>query len=183
MITIEATGATRRAIEVKAYPAKAATALMRALNRGIASARTVITRGIASETRLRQSDIRDALRMKLASKDRLEASLAASLKRIPLIKFNARGPEPSRGRGRGVTYSLKSGRGRHPNAFIATMSTGHRGVFVRATRKRLPLAKELEGPSLGKVMEKYKPAAVDRANEVIRQRLGEELKFLETESA
>ena len=96
------------------------------------------------------------------------AQLAASLKRIPLIRWNARQV------GRGVSYRLKGGRGRHPNAFIAAMRSGHRGVFVRGTTRGLPI-KELFGPSLGHVFQKYRPEGEARVEEVFRTTLDHEL--------
>ena len=74
-------------------------------------------------------------------------------------------------KGRGVTYKLTGGKNRIANAFIATMSSGHKGVFVRAGvsakksagawSKNLPIA-ELYGPSLGHVFAKFRPSAEAR---------------------
>lgn len=169
------------------YPARITKAMVRAMNRGIGSARTLMVREIARDTGLRSTDVRNALSMREATNARPEARLATSLKRIPLIKFNARGPEPSRGRGRGVTYRLSGGRGRHPNAFIATMPTHNkRGVFVRdgegkrksprAWSKNLPI-RELFGPSLGHVFAKYRSAAGARAKEQFDKNFAHELDF------
>src|SRR6185295_6722251 len=131
MFTIDVQGSAGVARMLNAYPDRVTRATVRALNRGIASARTLMVREIARDTGLKSADVRNALPMREATANNLTATLAASLKRIPLIKFNARGPEPSRGKGRGVTYRLTGSRGRHPNAFIATMGSGHRGVFAR----------------------------------------------------
>ena len=78
-------------------------AMVRALNRSISSGRTVMVREIARDTGLKSKDVRDAMRLQEATLNRPEASLGAGLKRIPLVDFQARGPEPSRGRGRGVS--------------------------------------------------------------------------------
>jgi hypothetical protein len=128
-----------------------------------------------------------------ATYDRPVARMATSLKRIPLIKFGARGPEPSRGKGRGVSYKLGGqGKQRVPNAFIATMPSGHRGVFVRAmgahgplqgslarlakSGGRLPI-RELAGPSLGHVFARYRPEAQGIAAEFFDRNFARELKF------
>lgn len=149
-------------------------AAMRALNRGIGSAQTVQTKAIAGDTGLKQKDVRDALTMVKATTNRLEASLAASTKRIPISQFGAKGPLPSRGRGRGVSYKLAGGRGLIPDAFIATMPSGHQGVFVRASvsgkksqgawSKNLPIGEKF-GPSIGQVFSKFKTDAIARAQE------------------
>lgn len=182
MITISVNGAQQTGQFLQAYPNKADRALVRALNRSLGSARTVLVRGIAQETKLRQSDVRAALKERLATFSRPEASIGASLKRIPLIKFNARGPEPSRGRGRGVSYRLGSGRNRHPRAFIATMGSGHRGVFVRSGKTRLPI-RELFGPSLGAVFKTFEADARARASETFAKNFAHELQFASTEGA
>lgn len=164
-------------------PSSTTRALVRAMNRAMASARTVMVREIARDTGLKSKDVRDAMPFRKATSDRPQARLAAGLKRIPLYKFNARGPYPSRGRGRGVTYRLASGgRGRHPNAFIAkmtsmgvikstehaTLSPGHMGVFVRRTKTRLPIA-ELFGPSLGHVFRKFRPQGQAKLQEAFEK--------------
>lgn len=179
--------------ELQDFPARSGKAMVRALNRGIASARTFMARAIAGDTGLKQKDIRDALPMQEATLSRPVAQLAASLKRIPLIKFKARGPEPTRGRGRGVTYSLGSkGRGRQESAFIATMRSGHRGVYARvatstrkssgAWSKNLPIT-ELKGPSLGHVFAKFRQPALARAQEAFEKNFAHELKFGRSQDA
>jgi hypothetical protein len=155
---------------------KAMRAFVRAANRGINAGRTSITRDIAGDTGLKSADVTKALMLKEASYGSPVASLGASLKRLPLIQFNARGPEPSRGKGKGVTARLPGGRGRYPNAFIATMGSGHRGVFQRSGNGRLPVH-ELFGPSLGHVFSKYEESAVARTLQAFEQNFGHELDF------
>lgn len=182
---LELRGDSEIVADFKEAPLSVSLAMIRAMNRGIASARTVVTQGIASDTGLLQKDVREAVSLQQASLDRPVARIAASLKRIPLIKFKARGPEPTKGKGRGVTYSLKGGGGRLSNAFIATMSSGHRGVFARSSggsgkksrgawSANLPII-ERYGPSLGHVFVKFKQAAMDRALEMYDTTLAHEL--------
>lgn len=161
--------------------AKIEKALVRSLNRGIASGRTLMVSRIAKDTGLKSKDVRDALPMSEATLSRPVARLAASLKRIPLYKFGARGPMPSRGRGRGVSYKLpgSGGRQRVENAFVAQMKTGHMGVFRRKGPGRLPII-ELYGPSIGRVFAKYREEALARAEEMFEQNFGRELRFQES---
>lgn len=167
------------------FGSKAQRAIVRALNRGILAAETQIGRDIAKDTGIKVSDVRSSLRSKKATLGVPEAKVAAGLKRIPLIKFGARGPEPSRGRGRGVTFKLAGSRGRLEHAFIATMPTGHRGVFLRAGRQssRNPKREAIEekfGPSLGHVFAKYRAAALRRGQQVFAETLDREIAFRKT---
>lgn len=177
MTSVEIQGAEKIEIDLREFPEKVNKAIVRALNRGIASGRTVMVREMAGDTGLKSKDIRDALVMIEASQARPQASLAARLKRIPLIKFNAKGPVPSYGRGRGVTYRLRGSRGRIENAFIATMKSGHAGVFRRKGKARLGII-ELFGPSLGQVFRKFRPLGLARAQEMFEKNFDHELGFV-----
>jgi len=184
---IEIQGDTSQAeILVREVPDFASKAQVRAINRGISAARTVMVKAVAADTSLRSSTVREAMRLENASLNRVEGRLSATLKRIPLIEFRATGPEPSRGRGRGVSYKLSGGRGRLSSGFIATMRSGHRGVFVRvgaerrsvgAWGKNLPIVEQF-GPSIGHVFAKYRPQGVARALEMYRTTFSYELNRL-----
>ena len=172
-------------------------AIMRALNKSIASARTAVVSPIAKDAGLKVSEVRDLISIREARLDHLAAQLRASAKRIPLIRW-ASGPEPSRGRGRGITSRLKGGTRRIPDAFIATMRSGHRGVFKRAnlasppgalTRRgrgawspNLPVY-ELVGPSIVGVFEKYAAVGVARGEEQLKKNLAHELRWALNQSA
>lgn len=151
-------------------------AMARALNRGISAARTVMVREVARDMGLKAGDVRGQMRLVEATSGRLEAKLSSSRKRLGLIKFGAKGPVPSRGKGRGVTYRIgQGGRRRIPDAFITTMPGGHEGVFVRLGKARLPI-KELFGPSLGHVFAKYYDQGAARAQEQFETTLAHELR-------
>lgn len=167
---------------------KVSLGILRAMNRAVLSARTVMVRSMAQDTGLKQKDVRDAIRTENATGTRLQAKIAASLKRLPLIKFGARQTAA------GVSYKLGGSRNVVPGAFIATVHAGksgfHTGVFARQPgsthrtvdrggrrmRTQLPIV-ELRGPSLGKVFEKYRPAGIARAQESFATNLAHELKF------
>lgn len=161
------------------------SAIVRALNRSIASGRTIMAREMSKDVGLKVGDVRDQMRIVEAAQDRLEAKLIASGKRIPLIAFKARGPEPTRGRGRGVSYKIGPQSKTLKDAFIATMGSGHRGVFRRVGSARksrgawslnLPVV-ELKGPSLPKVFLKFRPIGLARAAEQLRKNLVSEFRF------
>jgi hypothetical protein len=161
---------------------KAPKAIARALNRSIRSGQTQAVRDVSKDVGLNQAAVRDRVTLSDATPSALVARLGFSLARIALIHFGATGPRPSRGKGRGVSYRIGGRRGRLPHAFIATMRSGHRGVFARTRQARLPV-RELRGPSVGHVFEKHLPAAKARAGEQLTKNLAHELKFALTESA
>ena len=160
----------------KRLRARAPQAIVRATNRAAVSARAAMVPLMARDLGIKQgalvsgfSTTYPGLKLRNATLALMIARLAAPLRRIPLIHFGAKGPEPSRGKGSGVTYRLGGSRGQARSGFIATMRSGHRGVFVRggksrvttrtrtvARRPRLPI-RELFGPSLGRVFLKYRP--------------------------
>jgi ribosomal protein L13E len=157
--------------------ANAPAAIARALNRSVTSANVVMVRAVATDLALRQSDVKERISVRNASPAHLVAQLIATGKRIPLIKFNAR-----ERRGRGVTARLPGGQGSYPRAFIATMSSGHRGVFVRKGKPRLPIA-ELFGPSIPHVFQKHIPQGLARGLEQLAKNLVSEMRFALRRSA
>lgn len=170
-------------LDLKEFEAKIAALqrpqqpLVRALNRSIASGKTLAVRLVSQDMGLKVGTVRDLVTVREASAGSLSASLFASAKRIPLIAFGATGPEPSRGRGRGIASKLKGGAGRYPRAFFATMSTGHRGIFQRkAGAQRLPI-QELRGPSIWQAFQKYTPEAVARTQEQLVKNVAHEIEF------
>lgn len=165
---------------------KTPQAVRRSLKRAGDSGRIEMARLVAADTALGVRYVRDQIKVEQPSD--LSLFISVTGKRLPLIQFRARGPEPSRGRGRGVSYNLGTGggRGRIADAFIATMGSGHRGVFKRAPgartvrtakgRSGLPII-ELYGPSLVKVFEKYQPQAQLKARQAFQKALWHELVY------
>ena len=156
--------------------AKAPAAIARAINRSADSAVTAMARVIGQDTGLKVGVVKERIGVEKATLNRQVATVHASAKRIPIYDYGARGPVPSRGKGRGVSARLKGGRQRYPHAFIATMDSGHTGVFERTATRRLPI-KELFGPSVAHVFEKHRQVGVDRAQEQMRKNLASELRF------
>jgi hypothetical protein len=155
---------------------RALPAIARALNRSAASAKTAMVRVIAEDLGLKVGDVRDHVIVRDAKPEQLRATFYASAKRIPLIDFRAKGPEPSRGKGRGVTAKLAGGQGRYPRAFISTMKSGHRGVFQRTGKARLPVT-ELHGPSIRHTFVKHVQVGIARGEEQLVKNLRSELRF------
>jgi len=122
--------------------------MSRGLNRTATQARTATGRSIAKITGLKVGDVRRSIVLQKASFSRWRSAIAISDRKIPLIKFRARQTK------KGVSYRDYATRAkillRH--AFISVMPSGHKGVFRRATSKRLPIV-EQKGPSLMEVFE------------------------------
>lgn len=188
MATVEILGSVIVDRDLEGQPVKVQRAFVRAAKRSIDSGRSVMAKLIAADTGLTQKVVREALSMRYPSMADPVASMRARTKRIPLIDFKARGPQPSRGRGAGVTYrNPGGGRGLIANAFIAVTRAqadgsggSHLGVFKRTGKKRLPI-KQLYGPSIGQVFSKFRQQGVDRALEVFDKNFDHELGFLNSQ--
>jgi hypothetical protein len=149
-------------------------AITAAVNRGALAARTTLSRDVATDMRLKVGTVRDKIDLEKARKADPDhaARLLVSARRVPAIEFNARGPEPSRGKGRGVTARLPGSPFRH--AFIAR-GRWRRGVFQRTSKRQYPI-RELMGPSVAHVAQKHVPSAVARFRDQVVKSLRSLLK-------
>lgn len=130
-------------------------AVVRALNRTAQQARTAASQEVRTAGyNIKASAIKSSFSIAKASKGRLVVVLKATGRPIGLINYGARQTKS------GVSVQVKAGRTILRHAFIATMPSGHRGVFERignthkrivrngkALRTTLPI-KELFGPSI-----------------------------------
>lgn len=157
--------------------------MARALNRASTSGQAATVKAVAKDTGLQQKYVKREIRIDKATRSTPTAAVEIAGKRIPLIAFQARGPEPSRGKGRGVSYRLPTGRGRVSDAFIVTVGAGgHRGVFKRRSARRFPIV-ELRGPSIPHVFEKYlAPVFFPAASESLLKNLRSEIAFAKSKA-
>lgn len=146
--------------ELKGIPRALPKVMSRGLNRTAQSARTQISRSLAQRIGLKIKDVRARLTLSKASYSNWRSAVGISGKRFGLIKFAARQTK------KGVTYRKGRNRILIRHAFIATMPSGHRGVFMRKAGPRLPIA-EMRGPSLAQVF----TGAQDEANRIYRESL------------
>lgn len=156
---------------IRQFKARYPRAVARALNRAINSARAGMTTAIARDMGLKASVVRNELKVQQATQTSFIARLSVTGTRIPLEQFGARGPLPSRGRGR-VTVRGKT----YPGAFRARMRSGHVGVFKRLDPPRLPIV-ELRGASLPHVFANHAPLGLARGQEALKKNLASELHF------
>jgi hypothetical protein len=158
-------------------PDRIRNATVRSLNRAIVSGQVATARLMAADTGLKVGLVKASFVLSKASVGNPEASVRANdFKRLPLINFNVKdsGSKLTKALGGGVSYTIGNVRKAIANAFIAVMTSGHRGVFVRVGKKRLPI-RELYGPSLGKVFYKFQAAGQARATEAFLANFEHEL--------
>lgn len=101
-------------------------AIVRALNKTADQVKVQAAREIRDAGyNLKVAKIKQAITIRRASKSELVAVVRASGRPIGLINYGARQLKT------GVSVQVKGGRKVIKGAFIATMPSGHRGVFVR----------------------------------------------------
>jgi hypothetical protein len=145
---------------------KIPVAVSRALNKTAGSAKSVAVREMARNIGIAQKEIRPEVQFRKATRFCCDAVLlVAKAKRLPLIKSDPRAKQGKVG----VSYRGGGGLKRSiAHAFIATMPSGHRGVYVRKPGAgRLPI-RELCGPSLAYVFQQ--PAIQSLIAEVVQAR-------------
>lgn len=173
--------------------AKNATkASVRALNRSIASSRTMAVSLVRQDMGLKSSVVRERITVMKATPSKQVARLAASNERIHLIEFNARGRYPSRGRGTGVRAKLPPpGKGTYPHAFIAfAKNSGKKLVLERydaggrkgARGPRGGKTYALRGPSVARSFTRNGQAIQARAEEVLQKNFDHEVEFLASQA-
>lgn len=107
-------------------------AVVRSLNRTIKSATAVAARTVRQTGyNLRIGDIKKAINIARANLARLYASALASGRPIPLSAYSARQTA------KGVSVNVLHGRKLIQHSFMATMPTGHIGVFKRIGGRRI----------------------------------------------
>lgn len=106
-------------------------AVVRALNRTLTTVRAAAQREIRKEyPGLRAGTVREELKIRRATRAVMNAKITVQGRRMPLIDFAA-----SQTR-RGVSVRIKGQRKRVDHAFITTLKSGHKGVFVRAPNSK-----------------------------------------------
>lgn len=132
---------------LRAIPRGFPRVMSRAINRAVDMACTDLKRRTAGEIELPKGEVGKGIGRHHASFANLAGSVNAIPYRPSLIKFKG-----TRQLKRGVKYRIgREGFKIIEHAFIATMKSGHRGVFKRVGPERLPI-QELRGPSIWQVI-------------------------------
>lgn len=126
-------------------------AKIRALNKVAAQAKVAASKEIrATGYNMKAAAIKQKITIKRASSGNAVVVIKCSGRPIPLIQFGARETRA------GVSVSVKHGRKIIRHAFVATMPSGHQGVYVRVGNQHKKISgkwhglaiKELFGPSI-----------------------------------
>lgn len=116
-------------------------ALRNAVNDTGRQVMTHSARAVARAAGFKVSAAKKGFWLSRATPRNLEADVIARGKAQPLMAFGARQTK------KGVTAKAWGKRKSYAGSFIATMRSGHKGVFTRKGKARLPV-KELWGPSV-----------------------------------
>jgi hypothetical protein len=166
--------------------------ISRAVNDSLSGVRTEAVKRIGGKVMLKAAYIRQTFMIKKASIKDLTALVETTGKPVPLIKYSARQIKA----GVSVKVLKVGGRKKIPHAFIATMDSGHTGVFWRQyTDVRKPVKhgfgygalpakytlpiKELYGPRVPDVMDdpEIMQPVMAHANERLQARLNHHVDY------
>lgn len=179
IFTIDANTASLTTLAA-AFPKAGASAL----NKMAQQAKSEASRRIRSRYNIKKGDLDSNFRLRRASVNNLSAIVTASGNPLPLYDFGARQTKA------GVSVMVLKGQrkvvqpidGRR--AFIATMSSGHVGVFVRKGKSRLPI-QELSSLSIPQMFgtKNVMGALTAFVNERLRPLLVHEIEFFRGKAA
>lgn len=164
---------------LRAVPRAVPRVFRRAINRTVDMAATDLKRRVGAQITAKKGEIAKGISKKKATYANLTGSIGAKPFRPGLLAFP--GTKQTR---HGVRYRLSRTAGRKTieHGFIATMPSGHRGVFARGGPSRLPI-KEAHGPSIWKIitdtaglLKACTDAAGDRLGKLINDQIGVEFK-------
>lgn len=139
----------------------------RAINRSLTKGRTMSSRSIRKDYKAKAGDVKKRLDLQKASRVTLTGHIGADTKPMPMMLFR-----PSQRRD-GVSVRITRTRKRLRGAFMATMPSGHRGVWARGRytadgfkfmRARLPIT-ELRTVSISSTIK----------NRDVESRIGKEI--------
>jgi len=135
------------------------TVLPRAINKTAVTVRSRTIKLLTDKFNLTQKAVRDRTTIKRATPRYHIARIRFDGGRISLEKFGGRHSRSQPG----ATAQIERGGSRkvYEKSFIATMASGHRGIFMRVTKARLPIT-ELHGPSIRSIFEERLAAVTTR---------------------
>ncbi len=118
-------------------PKVAGRVLSRSLNKTLAGIKTDASAEIRKELNVKKETVDSTFSLQKATVSRLSASIESTGRPLPLSKFL--GTKQTK---KGVSVRIKKGRSRKviKGTFMATMSSGHVGVFWRVGKERLPIS-------------------------------------------
>lgn len=178
-VTVDERSLREAAHILRAVPRAMPRVFRRAINRTVDMAATDMKRRVGTQITAKKGEIAKGISKKKATYANLTGSIGAQPFRPGLLAFPG-----TRQTKHGVSYrvSRTAGRKRIEHGFIATMPSGHRGVFVRGRPSRLPIV-EAKGPSIWKVitdtaglLRACTDAAGNRLGKLINDQIGVEFR-------
>lgn len=150
-VTLSASGFDRVINSLQAYPKAAQQSLLRSINRTLPGSRERWQRDIREKVNLSAAAVKRRFHIKRANFNRKKGEIIVSRQAVGLIDYDAKQTQ------RGVTFRVIRGasRQRLEHAFIATMKSGHKGVFTRKGKERTP------------IRERYSSAVVEVAQDYL----------------
>lgn len=147
-VTVDERSFREAAHILRAVPRAVPRVFRRAINRTVDMAATDLKRRVGKQITTKKGEIAKGISKKKATYTNLTGSIGTKAFRPGLLAFP--GTKQTK---HGVRYRLSRTAGRKTieHGFIATMPSGHRGVFVRGGPSRLPI-REARGPSIWKVI-------------------------------
>lgn len=120
-----------------------------AINRVSQGMRTEAVKKVRETYQVKAGDVRKTIKITKASPARLEMLMVSRGSSLPLIKFRTTPRNVPTRQPRVLKAQVKKSGGKKPipGAFVAKMRSGHVGVFMRSSKKRLPV-NELYGPAV-----------------------------------
>lgn len=175
-VAVDEQGFKEAAHILRAVPRAVPRVFRRAIGRTVDMAATDLKRRVGKQIAAKKSEIGKGISKK---KTTYYGSIGARPFRPGLLAFP--GTKETK---HGVRYRISRTAGRKTieHGFIATMPSGHRGVFVRGGPSRLPI-REARGPSIWKVitdtaglLKACTDAAGARLGKLINDQIGVELR-------
>jgi len=162
---------------LRAIPRAVPRVFRRAIKNAVDKTATDLKRRVGAQIMAKKSEIAKGISKK---KSTYYGSVGAKPFKPGLIAYKGTKEEKPHG----VSYRLSrtAGRKRIEHGFIATMPSGHRGVFARKRPSRLPI-REARGPSIWKVitdtvglLKACTDAAGERLGKLINDQIGVEFR-------
>lgn len=157
MIKIEANNSEIKRLlkELESTPQKIQTAARKSINATLTQAKKRIPKFVTSKYNISAAAVRKTINIRRASGNSLQGQIVSSGRGTPLINFKIRtawNRRKTRKRGapvrrKIVNVSIEKGKWTRTPFFVATMKSGHKGIFHRLNNSRLPIGENF-GPSV-----------------------------------
>lgn len=149
-----------------------------AINRSLTTARAEAIRIVRAEYIVSASAVRKTMTIKSATINNPSGTIVSVGSPIALSKFDISPSRPNGKRKTPLTARVKLGSGKKviKHAFVAKVSSGHIGAFIRTGESRFPI-KQLYGPSVPQMLgEKNVSKKIEeKAAETLDKRLEHEI--------